>query len=84
MRHKKFRSSDINNLTLRQKKVFELKTGGSYTVAFRRNALWHFDITKSNMDCRLIEEKSFDINCFFLSFDFKRYILEYLFILLIF
>jgi hypothetical protein len=26
------------------------------------------------MDCQLIEEKSFDINCFFLSFDFKRYI----------
>jgi len=26
------------------------------------------------MDCQLIEEKSFDFNCFFLSFDFKRYI----------
>jgi hypothetical protein len=63
-------SSDINNLTLRQKNVSELKTGGSYTVAFKRNALCHFDITKSNMDCRLMEEKSFDINCFFLSFGF--------------
>jgi len=26
------------------------------------------------MDCQLIEEKSFEINFFFLSFDFKRFI----------
>lgn len=41
--------SDIIDLTPRQKNALELKTGkrGSYTVAFKRNALRHFDITKS-------------------------------------
>jgi len=56
MNHLRF-SSDINNLTSRQKNVMELKTGkrGSYTVAFKRNALCHFDIKKSKSKTALVD-----------------------------
>ena len=50
-------SSNTNNLTPRQKDAMELKTGkrGSYTVAFKRNALCHFDIKKSKSKTALVD-----------------------------